>query len=342
MTTAFVLFAALLALIILAWVTVPLLVRRRDAAAATTYSAIIAAVFLLGGSGALYASLSNYDWQQAGANSDTPESMVSRLARRLQRNPDDLDGWLQLGRSYVVLEQFPLAVRAYERADELAGGRNAEALAGLAESLAMRDPNQLDGRAGELFERVLVLDPNAGKALFFTGAAAMRRGDWTLARERFAKLLALNPPENIRPILEQQIKALDERLRPAGAEASPAGAEAAKSDATIRVRVMLAKQIGSKSWGDAPLFVFVREPGRPGPPLAVRRLASQFPVEITLSAADAMLASRTFSNGQTVEVTARISRGGNPTATSGDPYGMLSYRVGKDGLMELVIDHLTP
>ena len=33
-----------------------------------------------------------------------------------------------LGRSYVVLQEYPLALRAFERADRLSGGKNAEAL----------------------------------------------------------------------------------------------------------------------------------------------------------------------------------------------------------------------
>ncbi|HPF27394.1 MAG TPA: hypothetical protein P5528_05085 [Steroidobacteraceae bacterium] len=339
MTTAFVLFAALLALAMLVWVSVPLVAKRIDGRAAMPYQAAAVSLLLLGGAGALYAALSSYDWQQAATRSDSPEAMVSRLARRLERSPDDLDGWLQLGRSYAVLEQFPLAVRAYQRADQLAQGRNAEALSGLAEALAMRDPNQLDGRAGQLFEQALAIDPTAGKALFFSGAAALRRGELALARERFAKLLALDPPENVRPILEQQLAALDQRL---GAQTAGPAADGASTAAAVAVRVTLSDELRAADWGGAPLFVFVREPGAAGPPLAVKRLASAFPVEITLSAADAMLADRTFAVGQTVEVTARIARGGSPTAVSGDPVGSVRYQVGKDGLAELVIDQLTP
>ncbi len=339
MTTAFVLFAALLALAMLVWVSVPLVAKRGDGRASMPYLASGVALLLVGGGGALYAALSNYDWQQAATRSDSPEAMVSRLARRLERNPDDLEGWLQLGRSYTVLEQFPLAIRAYQRADQLAQGRNAEALSGLAEALAMRDPNQLDGRAGQLFEQALAIDPTAGKALFFSGAAALRRSEWALARERFAKLLALGPPENVRPILEQQLAALDQRL---GAEATAPTIDGASDAAVVSVRVTLADDLQAADWGGAPLFVFVREPGAAGPPLAVKRLASAFPVELSLSAADAMLADRTFAAGQTVEVTARIARAGSPTAVSGDPVGSLRYQVGKDGLAELVIDQLTP
>ena len=58
-----------------------------------------------------------------------------------------------LGRSYLVLQEYPLALRAYERADRLSGGRNVEALIGEAEALALSDESELDGRAGRLIER---------------------------------------------------------------------------------------------------------------------------------------------------------------------------------------------
>ena len=72
--------------------------------------------------------------------------------------------------------------------------------------------SELDGRAGRLFEQALALDPHSGKALFYGAAAALRRGDLPLARERFASLLALGPPPNVKPILEAQIAAIDRQL----------------------------------------------------------------------------------------------------------------------------------
>ena len=47
-------------------------------------------------------------------------SMVDRLAARMEKNPGDLEGWLKLGRSYKVLEEYDKAMRAYEKALALA------------------------------------------------------------------------------------------------------------------------------------------------------------------------------------------------------------------------------
>lgn len=47
-------------------------------------------------------------------------SMVSGLAERLKDEPDDLDGWLRLGRAYIVLGDTEAALQAYQSAKPLA------------------------------------------------------------------------------------------------------------------------------------------------------------------------------------------------------------------------------
>ncbi|MGD9600124.1 MAG: tetratricopeptide repeat protein [Steroidobacteraceae bacterium] len=322
----FVTFAATLTLAAILLVTVPLLRGKTTA----PWVALASVVVLLPGSVALYANWSNWTWPTERA-AQSPAEMVARLARRLEREPDDLAGWLQLGRSYVVMGQPALALRAYGRADRLADGKNAEALIGMAEILTVQDDSALTGTAGELFERALAIDPKAGKALFFGAVSAMRRGELPVARERFATLLALDPPAEVRPLIEQQVAALDRAI----------AAGPATSDAAVRVTVRLAPDLAATA-GDAPLFVFVRDPATQGPPLAAKRVPAKFPLEIELTAADAMMPSRVITAGKRVLVVARISRTGRPEAASGDPFGEVSYDVGRDAMREIVIDRLTP
>jgi cytochrome c-type biogenesis protein CcmH len=342
-------------------IAVPLLRRVPTQLAPAPWAALGAAGVLVIGSAVLYATLTNWSWHAAPAD-DSPQTMVARLARKLERDPQDLNGWLMLGRSYLVLEQFPLALRSFERADRLAGGKNAEALVGEAESLTMADESELDGRAGRLIEQALTLDPNSGKALFFGAAAAVRRGELALGKARFQKLLSMNPPEAIRPILQQQIDGLDQRMAAAGnagsvapaaaasGAAAPPGrtpsesaqANAANVNAAVRVHIELSPALSKAAPDAAPLFVFVRDPGQPGPPLAAKRLASRFPQTVELTPADSMVPGRAFAAGQKVQVVARIARSGNPMAGSGDPFGEVAYLVGHDGLVNIVIDHVTP
>jgi len=276
--------------------------------------------------------------------------MVKRLAKRLENEPNDVAGWLMLGRSYSALEQFPLAQRAYQRADRLEGGRNAEALIGLAEAMVLQADGVVDERAGRIFEQALVLAPDSERALFFSGVAAQRRGDTATAISRFQSLLALNPPENIRPILEQQIAVLRAGTSaPAAVAAASAGADAgstptqaASGEARVRVSITIAPTYASRVTPGATLFVFVRKPGQPGPPLAVKRLPAALPVTVELGPQDSMVPGLAISAGDRVEVSAKISADGSATPKSGDVVGRIAYVVGQDSLKPLLIDGLTP
>jgi cytochrome c-type biogenesis protein CcmH len=339
MILAFVLIAGTLATaaaVLLLW---PLLQRRADARPAAPVAAVtVLVITLLGGAG-LYAAFSSYGWVEQSAVADTPAAMTARLANRLAREPGKIEDWLTLGRSYTVLEQYPLAIRAYQRADRMANGTNVEAIIGTAESMVALDSSTLSGGAGRLFERAMELEPANPKALFYGAFAAMARGELPKARERFKSLLALNPPAEVRAILEKRIADIDAAFNGAG-QSEVAAAD--DTSARIAVHVTLAPALAAKVPAEAPLFVAARDPKSPGPPFAVKRLPARFPVDVELTGADAMMASRRIAAGQQLEVVARVALGGTPTATRGDPFGQVSYHVGSDGKLNIVIDRLAP
>ena len=156
---SFVLLSAALTMVAVAAVVIPLLRRGSSTGMPAPWAALGAGALLLVGAATLYVSWSNWPWPGPSVV-DSPQRMVGRLARRMEQDPTNLDGWLKLGNSYVALQEYHLAMRAFEKADELSGGKNAQALTGEAEALALTDENELDGRAGRLIERALAVDPN--------------------------------------------------------------------------------------------------------------------------------------------------------------------------------------
>lgn len=216
----FIVLAVVLAAICVALIAVPLLKPVPTKAARAPWTAIAVAAVLAIGSAALYGTWSNWSWRKSPGVA-SPEGMVERLVHRLNDHPDDLAGWMLLGRSYVQLEEYPLAVRAFDRADRVADGRSAAALIGEANALVLIDDSELTGQASTLIERALVIEPTSPQALFFGAAAALRRGDLPLARARFTRLLGLNPPAAVKTILQQEISRIDRQLATAHSDPSP-------------------------------------------------------------------------------------------------------------------------
>jgi|ERR1700733_1944042 cytochrome c-type biogenesis protein CcmH len=355
----FLVIAAVMAAIAAAAVALPLLRDRQS-----RVLGVIAAVAVMGAAGGLYPLWSNWNWHappDAGASANGPDvgAMVQKLEKHLQDQPDDLRGWLMLGRSYLALERLDDAVLAYEHAHRL-DSQNADAAMGLGEAMSLKAGGEITPAASLLFEQALALAPDNPKALLYAGFAAATRGDRALARTRWQALKNMHPPAQIEQMLDARIADLGPLpadpgaggtaggaavdAAAAGTSPSPAGTSTSPGGlggAVVTVKINLAPALKSRLVSEAPLFVFAREPGTAGPPLAAKRLSSTaIGSQVQLSPADSMLPGRVLKSGQHVSITARVSFSGQPIPSAGDLYGELSYEVGRDGVRDLVIDRI--
>jgi cytochrome c-type biogenesis protein CcmH len=337
----FLVVAALMAAIAATVVAVPLMRDRK-----TRLVGALAALIVAGAAAGLYPLWSNWDWHApapaAAAAAPDVIAMVAKLEAHLRDDPNDLAGWLMLGRSYIALQRLDDAVSAYDRAQHL-DAKSAEAALGLGEAIALRAGGEITPPASELFEQALTLTPNNPKALLYGGFAAATRGDRSLARSRWQALKDLHPPPQIEQMLDARIAELGPEAQ-SGTNASPAGTSASvegSAPAQVTVNIRIAPALKSRLKPETPLFVFAREPGSQGPPLAAKRLTSaSIGTQVQLSAADSMMPGRVLVSGRRVSITARVSFSGRPTPAAGDLYGELAYDVGHDGALDLVIDRV--
>lgn len=275
----------------------------------------------------------------SGANAEPDvEEMVASLAARLETDPDDLNGWIMLGRSYMTLGNFPEAVLAYERVVKIEQSQNAVSLVNLGEALLARDNSRIEGRTAALFESALALEPNNPEALFYGGIAAMNRGNTEQAAERWEILLGLNPPEEIRGILEQRIAEWRGVAPPT--MSTPASAQAGT---VIVAEISVSAAALASLPAEASVFVVARDPAQPSPPIAVtRRVLSELPATVNLSDADSMIPGRSLSAFTEVELIARVSVSGQPIAESGDWFGSVLVQPSASNAVTLQIDQQVP
>ena len=153
---------------------------------------------------------------------------VERLAARLQSDPDDLEGWLLLGRSYVVLQRYPEAADALRQAAALSGG-DPEVLGMLGEAIVWANDGVVVPEAVRVFRQALETQPDDPVSRFHLALARAQAGEVQEAYEIWLALAADTPADAAwRGDLEGLIRQAAEVLgvEPGLAPRAPAVAEA--------------------------------------------------------------------------------------------------------------------
>ena len=130
-----------------------------------------------------------------GISGQQVEALVERLAARMREDPEHLDGWILLGRSYAALGRFDQAAQSYTNAVTRLP-RDAGLLADYADMLAMAQGRRLQGEPEKIIARALEANPGNLKALTLAGSAAFEKKDYAAAIRFWERILPLVSPES--------------------------------------------------------------------------------------------------------------------------------------------------
>lgn len=246
--------------------------------------------------------------------------MADRLRARLTESPEDLDGWVLLGRTYKTVQRYPEAVEALETAARLVPDHPLVQVELVeARLFASNDPRITPDMVASL-EQAVAAEPGLQKANWLLGVAAAQRGDDRAAITWWEVLLAqVEPGSGVAEAVAAQIAEARVRLGDSPPEPKPAATLANEFEVEVDLGSEAREQLTALP-PEATLFVIVRPAGATaGPPLGVRRVERpEFPLSLALSDADSMLEQRPISSVAEVEVLARLSLTGKPMAASGD------------------------
>ncbi|MEJ1364165.1 MAG: c-type cytochrome biogenesis protein CcmI [Candidatus Sedimenticola sp. (ex Thyasira tokunagai)] len=280
--------------------------------------------------------------QQQGA-APTVEEMLSTLVERLKEKPDDSEGWYLLGRTYMMLKEYPKAVTSFEQLHKLIGDEPTVLLS-LADALAMAGDGNMQGRPADLVRKAVELAPTDTTALWLAGMVEDQAGNHAKAVAYWERL---EPMVQEDAESRQRVAMLLSKSRqkaglptPSAASATTAGAVAAAAEITLNIS--LAPELQQQVKGGESMFVYARPLEGPRMPLAAVRIkVSDLPGTVILSDAQAMTPQAKLSNFEYVLVGARISRGGDAIAASGDLKGeVMPVEVAEGTVVDLVIDTL--
>jgi cytochrome c-type biogenesis protein CcmH len=267
------------------------------------------------------------------------EEMVQKLAARLESNPDNVEGWVMLGRSYSMLGRFTQAASAYASAVKQSPN-DAQLLADYADSLAMSQGRSLKGEPEKLIQRALQIDPENIKALALAGSLAFDNNNYARAVEFWEQVLRLSPPDSE---FSRTVSASVAEARKLGKGNVPATTRDTSTPATaggVKGMVKLAPQLAAKVAPTDTLFIFARAAEGPRMPLAIlRKQARDLPLTFSLDDSMAMAPGVNLSSFPQVVIGARISKSANATPQPGDLQGQSSPVTNSASGIIVVIDN---
>ena len=263
--------------------------------------------------------------------------MAQTLAEKLQDKPDNLQGWVMLGRTYRTLENFDAALRAYDSALKLSDDDDLKLER--IEVIAMQRQGQFEGEPWNVIREILQRDPQHFGALLTAGSASYAEGKFADALkywEQARKPLDANNPDL--EGLESAIAAVRERLGMPPAKATPA----ATSALNVTGQVNLSASLKSKASPNDVVFIYATPANGDRMPLAIfKTTVSQLPLNFTLDDSTAMTPDRKLSEAGEVMVKVRVSKSGNAMPQSGDLSGSLGpVKVGAKGLKLEIKDQI--
>lgn len=290
-------------------------------------------VFVVAGSSGLYWYLGSPGVPSGASQQPDVQQMVASLAARLEQQPDDINGWKMLGRSYLTLGNPAGAVDAYRRAVQLESAQNASTLVALGGALVEASGRQITPESISVFENALALEPNNPDALFWGGMGAATMGNRELAADRWEALLANDPAPEVAAILRERIAIWR------GEEPAPAPMPEAEPANVVTANLSVSDAAAADLPADATVFIIARDPAQPSPPIAVtRRRLSELPATVSLGDKESMLPGRLLSAFPAFEVIARVSLSGSPAEQPGDWYGSIQVTPADDNTIDIAID----
>ena len=137
--------------------------------------------------------------------------MIERLAKRLETEPDNLQGWSLLGQSYSSVADYDNAANAFQQALKLTPD-DTDLLMSFGESLVLGSGNQVVPAAREAFEKALKINPQHMGSRFYLAEFQLQSGNMKGAMDGWLKLVADSPAD------APWLPALMQRLEKAASE----------------------------------------------------------------------------------------------------------------------------
>ncbi len=250
----------------------------------------------------------------------TAQEMIERLEETVRLQPESVDAWYFLGRTYMSEQRPKEAARAYGKTIELVG-RQPDLLGQLAQASYFANGNRWNAELQGLVDEALAQDPNEATSLGLVGIAAFEDSRFQAAVDAWTRLLkGIDPQDQSYPAIQAGIEraraAIGTSLQPqassTAAAQTPATDTADASDYQITIEIAISDELAAQVAATDTVFVFARAAGGAPMPLAAKRLTvAELPARIVLTDADSLMPNLKLSSVGSIELKASISSAGD-------------------------------
>ena len=271
--------------------------------------------------------------------------LAETLADKLQSQPENLQGWVMLGRTYRTLENFDASLKAYDTALKLSADDDLQLER--IEVMAMQRQGNFDGEPWRVIREILQKDPQHFGALLTAGSASYAEGKYADALkywEQARKPLEANHPDLAG--LENAIATVRDKMGlPAKAASTGSSGSSGPAASALNVsgQISLSAALKAKANPNDAVFVYATPANGDRMPLAIMKTTvSQLPLNFTLDDSTAMTPERKLSTAGEVLIKVRVSKSGNAMPQPGDLTGASDgpVKVGAKGLKIEIKDQI--
>lgn len=283
--------------------------------------AIIAiAVFVPVFTMASYFSLGTPEFAEMATEQAPPPmtTLVDELELKLTQKPKDINGWLLLGRSYMVTENYAKATNAFEKALALEP-KNLKAILPLADALAVTAGGNLTGKPYQLLLQAYELEPKNEMTLWLLGLAEKQRGNKILAEKYWQTLYKLIPENSKdRAKVASLLASIGSKVQESSTTVTKPTVLVVNEKTTtpevptnseISISFEISESTRNKM-ANSNIFIYAKQAqGMPMPIAARRYKGDQLPSHVILNKDDELMPGRSLNQFKELIIGVKISTG---------------------------------
>lgn len=297
---------------------------------------------------------------KGNANSLTQQDIADlalAIRQRLRDDPSDDTGWMYLGRLMLSIGQEVQAIEAIDRATVLAPANSGHKITLAQALMTTGDVNNLQ-RAQAILKGLLTSTPNNDNLALMMAVVSAQVGDLAQTKRYYAQVKDKLPNgSDMQQRLTSRIAELERRasnvaqLTGSGTESGMAVPDAVNDDSAaalsasskvktgFTINVELSDEAKAKAPKEGFLIVFAQDAlSENRMPAAVVKLPiGSIPAVVVLGNENAMMPQYNLSSLSDITITARLSKDGDVSISSGEWQGSTSAQVKQGQMSELTV-----